>query len=54
MNPPRMEEHVAAQSAAGEALRSPGSIEDELTEIAEDLAALRDLYATYDPDSPPW
>jgi hypothetical protein len=34
--------------------RPRGSIEDELAVIAEELAAARDLYSTFDPDSPPW
>jgi len=51
---PSPREHSAAQRAAGEGLRSGSSIEDERTLVAEELAAARDLYATYDPDSPPW
>jgi len=54
MNPSVIAEHVAHQRAAAEVLRSGSSIEDELAAIAEELAAARDLSATYDPDSPPW
>ena len=44
----------AADRAPRPALRPRSSIEDELAVVAEELAAARDLYATFDPDSPPW
>jgi hypothetical protein len=54
MNRSVIAENTAFQRAADDGLRSGSSIEDELAEIAEELAAARDLHATYDPDSPPW
>lgn len=54
MNRSQVAENPAYQRVADEVRRSGGSIEDELAAIAEELAAARDLNATYDPDSPPW
>ena len=54
MNRSAIAQDIAFQRAADERRRSGSSIEDELAAIAEELAAARDLNATYDPDSPPW
>ena len=54
MNRSGLTERAVAQRIAVEARRSRSSIEAELAEIAEELAAMRDLSATFDPDSPPW
>jgi hypothetical protein len=45
---------VATARAPRSASRARGSIEDELAVISEELAAARELYATCDPDCPPW
>jgi len=54
MNRSAFADNTAFLRVAGDGPRSGSSIEDELTAIAEELAAARDLNATYDPDSPPW
>ena len=49
---PRIER--ATDRAPRPDLQARSSSEDELAVLAEELAAARDLYATCDPDSPPW
>jgi hypothetical protein len=54
MTPSLSRREPAAGLASQPALRPRSSNEDELAVVAEELAAARDLYATFDPDSPPW
>ena len=54
MTPSLSRREPAAGLAPQPALRPRSSNEDELAVVAEELAAARDLYATFDPDSPPW
>jgi hypothetical protein len=54
MTPSSPSKETAAERAPQPAFRPRSSNEDELAVVAEELAAARDLYATFDPDSPPW
>ena len=54
MTPPIPSRNESAARSPQSARRPPSSIEDELAVVAEELAAARELYATYDPDCPPW
>ena len=54
MNPPFPRRETVAARAPRTASRPRSSIEDELAVVAEELAAARTLYVTFDPDSPPW
>jgi hypothetical protein len=54
MTPSLPSTDVATDRAPKSLPRSRSSIEDELAVVADELAAARELFATCDPDCPPW